>query len=61
MFARPLAEKLLLVQIPIQVALDRDGLSVPLIERLIASDLVFRKLPLALNALLWLLSFWGRA
>jgi hypothetical protein len=49
------------IQIPIQNALDRDGLSVPLIQRLIASDLVLRKLPLALNALLWLALFWRRA
>jgi hypothetical protein len=49
------------IQIPIQSALDRDGLSLPLIQRLIASDLVFRKLPLALNALLWLTLFWRRA
>lgn len=49
------------IQIPIQAALDRDGLSRPLIERLIASDLALRKVPLALNALLWLALFLRRA
>jgi hypothetical protein len=49
------------IQIPIQTALDRDGLSLPLIERLIVSDLALRKLPLALNALLWLALFLRRA
>jgi len=49
------------IQIPIQIALDRDGLSIPLIERLIASDLVLRKLPLGTNALLWLALFLKRA
>jgi hypothetical protein len=49
------------IQVPIQAALDRDGLSLPLIERLIVSDLALRKLPLALNALLWLGLFWRRA
>jgi len=50
-----------LIQIPIQRALDREGLSLPLIERLIATDRIYRKLPLGLNALLWLGLWWGRA
>jgi len=49
------------IQIPIQTTLGRDGLSQPLIERLIVSDLALRKVPLALNALLWLALFWRRA
>ncbi len=50
-----------LIQIPIQVALDRDGLSLPLIERLVTTDRIYRKVPLGLNALLWLALWWERA
>ena len=42
------------IQIPIQGELSRAGLSLPLIRRLIATDLVLRKIPLGMNALVWL-------
>jgi hypothetical protein len=42
------------IQIPIQGALSRQGLSMPLIRRLITTDLVLRKVPLGMNALVWL-------
>lgn len=49
------------IQIPIQRAFDRDGLSTALLQRLIATDLALRKVPLGLNALLWLAVFWRRS
>ena len=49
------------IQIPIQRAFDRDGLSMAQLQRLIVSDLWLRKLPLGLNALLWLAMFWRRS
>ena len=48
------------IQIPIQRQLDEAGLSAPLLQRLISTDLALRKLPLGLNALLWLAMFWSR-
>ena len=42
------------IQIPIQIQLGADGLSLPLIDRLIFTNLVFRKLPQIVNALLFL-------
>ena len=42
------------IQIPIQIQLGVDGLSLPLIDRLIFTNLVFRKLPQIVNALLFL-------
>jgi fatty acid desaturase len=50
-----------LIQIPIQRAFDRDALSTALLQRLIVSDLWLRKLPLGLNALLWVATFWPRS
>ena len=47
----------ILIQIPIQRAFDRQGLSMALLERLITTDLALRKVPLGLNALLWLAIF----
>jgi hypothetical protein len=47
-------------QIPMQLELDRNGLSLPLLDRLIWTDLWLRKMPLGLNALLWLSVFLGR-
>jgi hypothetical protein len=46
------------IQIPIQVQLSRDGLSLPLIERLIFTNWWLRKVPQIINALLflWLMS-----
>ena len=43
-----------LIQIPIQAEFDSKGLSLTLVQRLITSDLIFRKIPLGLNGLLWL-------
>jgi hypothetical protein len=48
------------IQIPIQGELSRLGLSMPLIERLIATDIVLRKIPLGMNAFLWLYVFMTR-
>ncbi len=48
----------ILIQIPIQRAFDREGLSAALLQRLITTDLALRKVPLGLNALLWLVMFW---
>ena len=42
------------IQIPIQIQLGADGLSLPLIDRLIFTNLVFRKLPQIVNAFLFL-------
>ena len=42
------------IQIPIQIQLGADGLSLPLMDRLIFTNLVFRKLPQIVNALLFL-------
>ncbi len=42
------------IQIPIQVQLSRDGLSVPLIERLIVTNWWLRRVPLLINSLLFL-------
>jgi hypothetical protein len=50
----------ILIQIPIQRVFDRQGLSAALLQRLIVTDLALRKLPLGLNALLWLALFWRR-
>ena len=50
-----------LIQIPIQRAFDRDGLSMALLQRLIVSDLWLRKLPLGLNAVLWVATFLPKA
>jgi hypothetical protein len=46
------------IQLPIQVQLSRDGLSVPLIERLIFTNWWLRKVPQIINAFLflWLMS-----
>ena len=46
------------IQLPIQVQLSRDGLSLPLIERLIFTNWWLRKVPQIINALLflWLMS-----
>ena len=46
------------IQFPIQVQLSRDGLSLPLIERLIFTNWWLRKVPQIINALLflWLMS-----
>lgn len=46
------------VQLPIQVLLSSDGLSLPLIERLIFTNWWLRKVPQIINALifLWLMS-----
>jgi uncharacterized membrane protein YGL010W len=46
------------IQIPIQVRLSRDGLSLPLIERLIFTNWWLRKVPQIINAsiFLWLMS-----
>jgi len=49
------------IQIPIQRVFDRDGLSAALLQRLITTDLALRKVPLGLNALLWLIVFWRRS
>jgi hypothetical protein len=48
----------LTIQLPIQFALSRDGLSIPEIERLITTNLWFRKIPGVINAALffWLMS-----
>lgn len=45
------------IQIPIQRTFDRAGMSLPLLQRLIRTDLLFRKLPLGMNALLWVAMF----
>ena len=42
------------IQIPIQIQLGADGLSLPLMDRLIFTNLVFRKLPQIVNAFLFL-------
>jgi hypothetical protein len=42
------------IQIPIQMELSSSGLSLPLIDRLIITNLWFRKLPQVLNTLLFL-------
>ena len=42
------------IQIPIQIQLGADGLSLPLIDRLIFTNLVFRKLPQIVNVFLFL-------
>ena len=46
------------IQVPIQMQLSTDGLSVPLIDRLIFTNLWFRKVPQIINAFLflWLMS-----
>jgi hypothetical protein len=46
------------IQIPIQVRLSRDGLSLPLVERLIFTNWWLRKVPQIINAsiFLWLMS-----
>ena len=46
------------IQLPIQAQLSRDGLSLPLIERLIFTDWWLRKVPQIINAFLflWLMS-----
>ena len=46
------------IQLPIQMQLSRDGLSLPLIERLIFTNWWLRKVPQIMNAVLflWLLS-----
>jgi hypothetical protein len=46
------------IQLPIQAQLSRDGLSLPLIERLIFTNWWLRKVPQIINALifLWLMS-----
>jgi hypothetical protein len=46
------------IQFPIQVQLSRDGLSLPLIERLIFTNWWLRKVPQIINAFLflWLMS-----
>jgi hypothetical protein len=49
------------IQIPIQRSFDREGLSTALLQRLITTDLALRKVPLGLNALLWLAMFWRRS
>lgn len=49
------------IQIPIQRAFDRDGFSSVLLRRLISTDFWLRKVPLGLNALLWLAMFWRRS
>ena len=46
------------IQIPIQRLLDGQGPSTTLLRRLITTDLVLRKVPLGLNALLWMGMFW---
>jgi hypothetical protein len=43
-----------LIQLPIQLQLDSAGLSVPLIERLITTNLWFRKVPQVINIFLFL-------
>lgn len=50
-----------LIQIPIQRGFDRGEFSAALLQRLIMTDLVLRKLPLGLNALLWLAAFGRRS
>ena len=42
------------IQLPIQVQLSRDGLSLPLIERLIFTNWWLRKVPQIINAILFL-------
>lgn len=49
-----------LIQIPIQSELSRLGLSIPLVRRLIATDVALRKIPLGMNALVWLYVFMTR-
>jgi hypothetical protein len=46
------------IQLPIQMQLSRDGLSLPLIEQLIFTNWWLRKVPQIINALLflWMLS-----
>lgn len=51
------------IQVPIQVQLSRDGLSLPLIEQLIFTNWWLRKVPQIINAslFLWLMSLLLRA
>ncbi|MCC5622709.1 hypothetical protein [Nostoc sp. CHAB 5715] len=44
----------LTIQVPIQVQLSNDGLSIPLLDRLLVTDLWLRQLPNLANALLFL-------
>jgi hypothetical protein len=46
------------IQLPIQMQLSRDGLSLPLIDRLIFTNWWLRKVPQIINAVLflWLMS-----
>jgi hypothetical protein len=44
-----------LIQIPIQVQLSNDGLSLPLIDRLIVTNFWLRRIPLLINSILF---FW---
>jgi hypothetical protein len=44
----------IVIQIPIQLELSRSGLSIPLIERLLLTDLWLRQVPNIINALLFL-------
>ena len=46
------------IQFPIQMQLSRDGLSLPLIERLIFTNWWFRKVPQILNAIVFLRMMW---
>lgn len=50
------------IQLPIQLQLSRDGLSLPLIERLIFTNWWLRKVPQVINAVLflWLMSLFLR-
>ena len=50
------------IQLPIQMQLSRDGLSLPLIERLIFTNFWLRKVPQIINAFLflWLMSLLMR-
>ncbi|MEP7075833.1 MAG: hypothetical protein ABI878_08480 [Acidobacteriota bacterium] len=50
------------IQVPIQMQLSSDGLSVPLIDRLIFTNMWFRKVPQIINAFLflWLMSLMLR-
>jgi hypothetical protein len=43
-----------MIQVPIQVQLSADGLSIPLIERLIETNFWFRRVPYAVCAILFL-------
>jgi hypothetical protein len=50
-----------LIQIPIQRVFDQQGLSPALLRRLITTDLALRKVPLGLNAVVWLEMLFRRA